>query len=89
MIKSCRPLHTVFHSSEQRLVPTRNRELTDRAMDVPIINTNLEGGRERAEVEQWDKKKSDGKREDEMRRKRVRKRDKMALYFSFLDSNPS
>lgn len=41
MMKSCRLLHITFPSSEQRVEPARSRELIDRAMDVPIMKTNL------------------------------------------------
>ncbi|KAF3852170.1 hypothetical protein F7725_005525 [Dissostichus mawsoni] len=41
MMKSCMLLHTTFLSSEQRVEPARSMEWVDRAMDVPIINTNL------------------------------------------------
>lgn len=48
MRNSWRLLHTAFHSSDRRVEPARSSELMDRAMDVPIMNTNLSKKKEKS-----------------------------------------
>lgn len=41
-----------FHNSDRRVDPARSRELMDRAIDVPIINTNLSKKKEKKKEKQ-------------------------------------